>query len=1034
MLTAVGRLARGLYEALVTLELRAALADSAALVALEKKLAPADAADRIALHAARILRRSLDGSPDDERVRRGAALLGYLMAALRELADDAAVDGDRLVEPVQVLHALRGRLPDGQAEDLPAPLIPLLDTTLLTNAPGEPRIVSQVLAELPSADRVDAVLAFIRRSGLRPLRERLCDHCRKGRALRVLTTVYTGSTECEALEELAELGAQVRVSYDTSGTRLHAKSWHFHRTSGFSTAFIGSSNLTHSAQHDGLEWNVRISGARNPDVIAKFEAVFESYWHSGEFVDFAPEQFRAALGATTRSTGGFSLPPIELRPEPFQERLLEQLALARRLGHHRNLLVAATGTGKTVMAAIDYARLGAELPRDRLLFVAHRKELLEQGRKTFAIARRDAAFGELWVEGQRPKRFEHVFASIQSLAGNGLEALDPQHFDVVIVDEFHHAAAASYRAVLERLRPRELLGLTATPERSDGLDVLAWFSGRIAAELRLWDAIDQRRLVPFRYFGIADHSDLRAVPWHRGRGYDVDGLTRVLTADDALARHVVKQLADLVDDVQRIRALGFCVSVAHARFLARVFRESGVKASAVWGDSPASERAEALRDLERGELNVLFSVDLFNEGVDLPAVDTLLLLRPTESPTLFLQQLGRGLRQHPGKRCCTVLDFVGQHHAEFRYDRRFLALLGGTRNELVRQIEGGFPWLPAGCHLELDAIASERVLANVQAALPARLAAQVEELRRLRAAGHEPSLAEFLSATGLEPEDVYGKERCWAELQERAGIVLATAGPHEAALRRGIGRLLHVDDEERLGNFGSLLARASTLRIDDLEPRARRCARMLLAVVAKQVLDRESGLQEAWDLLAAHPQVVTELSQLVDALATRRTHLAAPLAPDARFPLAIHARYARDEILAAFGPELRVLPPPWREGVRWFEAEQIDVFVFTIDKSSGSFSPTTRYRDYAINRELIHWESQSGTSAKSETGRRYVEHRARGTRVLLFARLHQKERAFHCLGFAEYVRHESERPMQIVWRLERPLPGDLFASFAAAIA
>jgi superfamily II DNA or RNA helicase/HKD family nuclease len=1031
---ALGRLARGLYELLVTLELRGELAGLAPLVALEKDLAAADAADRIALHAARILRRTLDGSPEKQRVEQGAALLERLVDAVCELAGEDAADGDRLARPVRVLHALRQALPDGRPEDLQPPLIPLLDTTLLTNARGEPRIVSQLRAELPSADRVDAVLAFIRRSGLTPLREALRGHCESGGTLRVLTTVYTGSTECEALEELAKLGALVRVSYDTSGTRLHAKSWHFHRANGFSTAFIGSSNLTHSAQHDGLEWNVRISGARNPDVIAKFEAVFESYWHGGEFVDFAPEQFRAALGATARSTSGFSLPPIELRPEPFQEHLLEQLALARRLGHHRNLLVAATGTGKTVMAAIDYARVGAELPRDRLLFVAHRKELLEQARKTFAIARRDAAFGELWVEGLRPERFEHVFASIQSLASNGLEALDPQHFDVVIVDEFHHAAAASYRAVLERLRPRELLGLTATPERSDGLDVLAWFSGRIAAELRLWDAIDQRRLVPFRYFGIADHSDLRAVPWHRGRGYDVDGLTRVLTADDALARHVAGQLRDHVDDVQRIRALGFCVSVAHARFLARVFRESGLKASAIWGDSPASERAEALRDLQRGELNVLFAVDLFNEGVDLPAVDTLLLLRPTESPTLFLQQLGRGLRRHPEKRCCTVLDFVGQHRAEFRYDRRFLALLGGTRSELVGQIGSGFPWLPAGCHLELDAIASERVLASVRAALPTRLAAQIEELRSLRAAGHEPSLAEFLAATGLEPEDVYGKERCWAELQERAGAVLAAPGPHEAALRRGIGRLLHVDDEERLNSYRALLARASTLRIDGLDARTRRCARMLLVAVAEKVLDREFGLQAAWDLLAAHPQIVVELQQLFDVLATRRTHLAEALDRDAEFPLASHARYSRREILAALGPTERVEPAPWREGVRWFPTEGLDVFVFTIDKSSGSFSPTTRYRDYAINRELIHWESQSGTSAKSETGRRYVEHRARGTRVLLFARLHQEERAFHCLGFAEYVRHESERPMQIVWRLERPLPGDLFASFAAAIA
>lgn len=308
------------------------------------------------------------------------------------------------------------------------------------------------------------------------------------------------------------------MSYDVSTTRLHAKAWLFHRRTAFDTAYVGSSNLTHSAQAAGMEWNVRVSGARNPDVIEKINAVFSSYWESGDFVRYEAERFRTETERVQRSTAdSTTLSPVEIRLEPFQERLLELIALSRESGHHRNLLVSATGTGKTVMAAVDYARLRSTLRRARLLFVAHRQEILDQSRATFRQALRDHAFGERWVAGQRPDAFEHVFASIQSLTAAGFDRLQPDHFDVVVVDEFHHAAASTYRRLIEHLQPRELLGLTATPERADGLPVLHWFDDRIAAELRLWDAIEQHRLAPFAYYGIHDGVDLRDVPWPRPR-------------------------------------------------------------------------------------------------------------------------------------------------------------------------------------------------------------------------------------------------------------------------------------------------------------------------------------------------------------------------------------------------------------------------------------------------------------------------------------------------------------------------------------
>jgi len=565
--------------------------------------------------------------------------------------------------------------------------------------------------------------------------------------------------------------------------------------------------------------------------------------------------------------------------------------------------------------------------------------------------------------------------------------------------------------------------------------VLDWFDGRVAAELRLWDAIDQHRLVPFVYYGVHDGLDLRQIPWRRGRGYDVEGLSRLYTANDVWARRVLAELERRVEFLERVRALGFCVSVQHARFMARVFSDAGVPATAIWGDTPDDERREALAALATGRVHVVFSVDLFNEGVDVPAVDTLLLLRPTDSPTLFLQQLGRGLRRAAGKDVCTVLDFVGHHRTEFRLDRRFRALLGGSRKDVVTQIERGFPFLPAGCHMELDRVAREVVLENLRSAIPSRWTAKADELRALAGSGTEMTLARFLDETRMELEDVYAGNKAWSDLRVAAGLPTLPSGPDETALRRACGRLLHVDDEERLRGFRTFLAAPVAPDVHSLDERKKRLLRMLVASVADRALAKSQTLAEGAELLWAHPQVRAELGELLEVLAGRVDHLHEPVETHPDVPLQIHARYSRLEILAACGVKSdRAKVGAWQQGVLHVPEIETDLLAFTLDKTDGHFSPTTRYRDYALSRELIHWESQSLTRAASETGLRYQHHAARGSHIWLFARLRQNDRAFWFLGPATYVTHEGERPMAITWRLAAPLPGDLFATFAAAVA
>jgi hypothetical protein len=487
-----------------------------------------------------------------------------------------------------------------------------------------------------------------------------------------------------------------------------------------------------------------------------------------------------------------------------------------------------------------------------------------------------------------------------------------------------------------------------------------------------------------------------------------------------------------VSSVSGMRALGFCVSVEHARFMAAEFVRAGIPAVAIWSDTADAERRGALKDLADGKIKVVFTVDLFNEGIDVPTVDTLLMLRPTESGTLFLQQLGRGLRKSQGKTVCTVLDFVGQHRREFKYDQRFRALLGGTRKQVITQIESGFPFLPSGCHMELDRIASEIVLSSVRNAVPSMWRDKVAALQQLVAAGATPTFATYLEESGIELEDVYANNRSWSDLLEAAGYQAQPSGPQEKSLRRAAGRLLHVDDLERINAWREFLAADEVPGVVGMPARKLRLIRMLVVAMVESAPGAGGALEDGIALLWQHPQVRLELSQLLDVLATQLTHLPIALATHADVPLQVHAQYTRLEILIAFGLGEGIKTPPWREGVYWAADAKADLLAFTIDKSSGNFSPTTRYRDYAISPSLIHWESQSNTKTKSEVGQRYQQHVARGSTAMLFARNTTDDRAFFFLGPATYVKHESEAPMAITWRLQSALPGDIYAEFAAA--
>jgi superfamily II DNA or RNA helicase/HKD family nuclease len=1016
-----GELPVGLYEKLLTADLIARLESTDPALVDIVPVAPADAHVALAQHLARLASVALRARDDDALVHVVAAV-NDLIAGL----DGVEEDDEALVPPLRELRAIR------RDEVLPQrPSIPLRSSALLVNGRGEPRIGSELRREIDTADEIDLLCAFIKWSGLRLLVDHLRRFVERGGRLRIITTTYCGVTEATALDELQKLGAELRVSYDSEATRLHAKAWLFRRQTGFHTAFVGSSNLSHPALVDGVEWNVRVSAVDAPTILERFRSVFDTYWLDTHVEAYDRERFLLAVQrAATRDDGVIDLAPLIVTPYPHQVRILERLQGERdRHDRWHNLVVAATGTGKTVVAALDYKRLlEASRGNLRLLFVAHRREILRQSLSTFRAVLGDGAFGELHVGRDRAVIGEHVFASIQSLSSEAARSFDAAAFDVVIVDEFHHAEAATYQALLSRIKPRVLLGLTATPERADGVNVSRFFDGRIAAELRLWEALEAQLLAPFQYFGVHDDVDLSQLEWRRG-GYRSAQLSDVYTGDDARVTKIVRATQRVVRDPLAMRALGFCVSQEHAAYMARRFSDVGIPSEALTADTPQDVRSGVIRRLRQREINALFTVDLFNEGVDIPEVDTLLLLRPTESATVFLQQLGRGLRRRQDKPCCTVLDFIGQQHRSFRFADRFGALTTVPQHRLERAIVDGFPELPSGCHIELDRVAQQIILDNVRSGIRGTRDRLTDELREL---GPSSRLADLLRHANASVVELYRRKgMTFGTLRRSLGFDWPPPGPEESELIRRIRRFVHVSDPERVAAYRETLSGAAI----SANQRGRRYQEMLCSLLMPP--GRRMPLASCLELIHRHPAVCAELDQLLvyndeeDSELLHDVRLAQPV------PLAIHARYTSEEVFAAFGLSTIDTPVRRREGVRWYEASQSDLLFVTLEKNERDFSPTTRYRDYAVSPSLFHWESQSMTTLRSRTGQRYRNHASMGTHVLLFARETNDDemgdgQPFLLLGPCSFVSSEGERPIAITWRLDHPIPAEFFEAASAA--
>ncbi|QOY35309.1 DUF3427 domain-containing protein [Anaerobacillus isosaccharinicus] len=1038
-------LPEGIYEEIINKKLKNELSLLTNHDIQTENLDVEEARKMLATYISSITRKALNFVHDDEKDDQVALLnqiktCNEIIMILSERLNDKEFQSLQIAEEGEVLTSIYSKLNSTRSlkkEGVVRPITPISQSSLFTGSHHEPNMLGELSREIQSADQIDMLVSFIKWSGLRCIIEDLRAFTERGNKLRVITTSYMEASDYKAIIELSKLAnTEVKISYDKDRTRLHAKAYMFKRETGFTTAYIGSSNLSNPALTSGLEWNLKITEKDSFDIVKKFDATFESYWNDGEFIFFDSEKeedqqrLKTALSKTKNDDNEENHFQFDIQPYHFQKEILEKLQAEREVfGRMKNLLVAATGVGKTVISAFDYKRFYKKNGRQaKLLFVAHREEILKQSRTTFRAILRDFNFGDLLVGGHTPDSLDHLFVSIQSFNSSKLyEKTTSDFYDFIIVDEFHHAAAASYQKLLSYYKPKILLGLTATPERMDGKDVLTYFDDTIAAEMRLTAAIDQKLLSPFQYFCVTDTVDLSKLKWSR-KGYEIKELENVYTADKIRSNQIISSLYKYVTDLDEVKGLGFCVSIEHAKYMADVFTKANIPSIALYGSVDRNLREAAQSKLLKGEITFIFVVDLYNEGIDIPEVNTILFLRPTESLTVFLQQLGRGLRLSEGKDCLTVLDFVGQAHKNYSFEEKFRALIGRTKHSVKHYVENGFFNIPKGCFIQLEKQAKEYILRNIKESSLTRknLVSKMKYFEE--DTGLELTLANFLKHYHYSIYDFYGKskDRSFVRMKVEAGLREDFTCDDEIFITKRLPNLFHL-------NSAALLT--YLIRYIDEQTVTTETEKQMLGILYYSFYNAappKEGFQsfhEAIEAILSSEEMREEMKAILQYNYSMIDYVEIDNDFSFSCPLKVHSQYTTSQILAAFDHFNEEQSPAFREGVKQFETKNLDIFFITLNKSEKDFSPSTLYDDYAINERLFHWETQSRVSPESKTAQRYIHHKKNNHKIALFVREYKTENGytspFTFLGTAEYVSHSGTKPMSFVWKLNEEMPAKL---------
>ncbi|MEG0221980.1 MAG: DUF3427 domain-containing protein [Clostridia bacterium] len=992
---------------------------------------------KITKNALQYLREDSENDEIDESkayILKQIELCNEIIDLLKEKLKKDEFEELKIAKDAEVLSCVFSKINNKkEIKDIVRPATSISQTTLFTGSKSEPSMLDELKKEIASCDEIKMLVSFIKWSGLIRILDKLKDFTNSGNKLTIITTSYMGATDYKAIIELSKLqNTTIKISYDTQNTRLHAKTYIFKRNTGFTTAYVGSSNMSGVALTSGLEWNVKISEKESMEVLKKIDVTFESYLNSSDFSTYTDsEENREKLyNALNKSkiTQNNTTFDFDITPYEYQKEILENLQAERDVfNRYKNLVVAATGVGKTAIAGFDYKRFREENKNARLLFIAHREEILKKSRETFGNILKDLNFGELMVGDSKPSTIDNLFISIQSFnSSNFIKNTNPDFYDYIVIDEFHHAAAESYQKVLEFYKPKILLGLTATPERMDGKDILKYFDDVIASEMRLPEAIDNQLLVPFQYFGVTDSTDLSQLKWTRG-GYDISELEDIYVdnAENAnkRAKEIILATMKYTGDIESIKGLGFCVGVKHAKYMCAKFNEAEIKSIYITGDSDSEFRKTAMSRLKSGEIKFIFTVDLYNEGVDIPEINTVLFLRPTQSLTIFLQQLGRGLRKCKDKDCLTVLDFIGQSNSNYNFEEKFVALAGKANIDIKERVEKNFPLLPRGCYIELEKLAKEYVLKTFKS-LKTNTSTLREKIKNfVKDTGKELTLKNFLAYYKINIVDFYKSERTFTNLCISAGI---------------LDEKIDEKDEFTIKRMFALL----TTNSPKLMKFAKKYIKNIDAELSKEELILEQMLyytfysktpikagynstKEAMKAIIKNKSLKKEILEMLEIQYENINCVPIKNTYDFICPLEVHCTYSRAQILAGIQYYTETLAPTLQSGVLHCKDKHLDAFFITLNKTEKEFSIATMYEDYAKSENIFHWQTQNTVSSESKTAERYINKNNEG-KVSLFVREYRKENGivapYIYLGEAEYVNHEGSKPVSFDWRLLNNIP------------
>ena len=931
-------------------------------------------------------------------------------------------------------------------------------------------------------------VAFISDAAIQLLTDafRYCES--KGIKGKILTTNYMFGTNPNALKRLLSFSnLEVRVYNITSEKQrgFHTKGYIFENDDNYKV-IVGSSNLTSRAMKTNYEWNVSYISKFDNDLSSKLLSEFDDMWHlkdsvplthtyveqyeksyhnnvytykkQSEFleqfvaflkdyndVDFINKVAEALEITETEIHSNIDLitKPEEIEPNRMQEIALEGLYKIRQNGGNKGLIIAATGTGKTYLAAFDALQMNPK----KLLFVVHREKILKDAERTFKHVNREVNTG-LYTGNFKELDKDYVFASIQTLSrDNNLYQLKEDHFDYIVIDEAHRAAAPTYKKVLEHFHPKFLLGMTATPERTDTNSIFELFDNQIAAEIRLRDALEERMVVPFHYFGITDAvTDLSDIDTNK----DIDVLSERLNIK-ARVDLIVENIKKYGHSGDKTKALGFCADIKHAIYMADKFNELGLESVALTGLSTQADREICVNRLEddNDTLSYIFTVDIFNEGIDIPTVNLVLMLRPTQSPIIFTQQLGRGLRLHPAKDYLTILDFIGNHNKSFMIPIALSGDISYDKDDLLVDTATDFMNIPGDVFIRLDEKTKEQILYQLERY-------NFNELKNLKELYFNvkkdtktvPHLIDF-SFDGLDPVRFIDKSKSYFEfvlkVDDTFSQYQSQINDDYIAIIRFIDSLLPLKriyehliiqallSSDKIGKeelFKQSFEYINNPSMDDLEHALKHLSLELLGESDRKkyrallTYDEDNIMQtQVFNKIIKNHLFNSFISSSVEYGINRYIHEFGRVQNE--YPsFKLYYKYKIKELTQIIRyPKIFVI----QSGL--FKYDNNFFLLVTLEK--GNVKDEIDYKDMFIDNKTFQWESPNNTRALSETGQNLIHHKARNRNIHLFVKkggkntdIYSKELIY--LGTVEYINHKGEKPIRFDFRMHNQVPKEVY--------